>query len=313
MDRVINIFIGGSKEGLKYGKIIKERFENIGTYNCVVWDKDVFQFNQSFLSSLSKASIVYDFGIFVASKDDLAVIRDDVYEVPRDNIIFEYGLFLGIMGNNRTYLVQEDGCKLPTDLLGYTTPRFKSSFNDSDWEDLAKQIASDIEIQFKKSEIQLLPSTSLAIGYYNSFVSKITKWIFDKEGCLLNKSQTHHKEVQIKILIPQSLSEDISAKAQVFYKTNQFQIEEIGDSKRPFPIRFFREEGKDYIVIVDIPTTLNAIRPAINLLVPDSGLGINPDKIKIERKELENFNRTLQYLVSQDDYAKDIVLIDWIV
>lgn len=312
MDRIINIFIGGSKDSLKYATIIKDKLEIIGAFNCVVWDKDVFQFNQSFLSSLSKASIVYDFGIFVASKDDLAAIRDDIYEVPRDNVIFEYGLFLGIMGNNRTYLLQEEGCKLPTDLLGYTTPRFKSDYNDTDWEDLAKQIASDVKIHFQKSEIQLLPSTSLAIGYYNSFVSKITKWIFDKEGCLLNKSQTHHKEVQIKILIPPSLSEDISAKAQVFYKTHQFQIEEIGDPKRPFPIRFFKEESEDYIVIVDIPTTLNAIRPAINLLVPDSGVGTNPDKIKIERKELENFKKTLQYLVSQDDYAKDILVIDWI-
>lgn len=312
MDRIINIFIGGSKEGLKYAGIIKDKLEISGTLNCTIWNKDVFQFNQTFIGSLSKSSIIYDFGIFIASKDDFALIRDDIYDVPRDNVIFEYGLFLGVMGNNRTFLIQEDDCKLPTDLLGYTTPQFKSDYNDDKWTELARSIADNMFIQFQKSEIQLLPSTALAIGYYNSFVSKISKWIFDQEGCLLNKSQTHHKKVTINILIPPSLSEDTSAKAQIFYKTNHYQLEEVGDSKRPFPIRFYKDEGRDYIVIVDIPTTLNAIRPAINLLVSDSGIGINPDKIRIERKELENFKKTLQYLVSQDDYAKDIVQIDWI-
>lgn len=312
MARIINIFIGGSKEGLKYAKVIKDKLDILCEFNCTIWDKNVFQFNQSFLTSLHKASITFDFGVFIASKDDFSLVRDDIYDVPRDNVVFEYGLFLGVMGNNRTFLLQEDGCKLPTDLLGYTTPRFKSDFSDEEWAELARAIATNILIQFQKSEIQLLPSTSLAIGYFNSFVAKISKWIFEQEGCLLNKSQTHHKKVSVKVLIPLSLSEDTSAKAQMFYKTNRYQIEEVGDSKRPFPIRFYKDEGKDYIVIVDIPTTLNAIRPAINLLVPDSGIGINPDRIRIERKELENFKRTLEYLVSQDDYARDIIEIDWI-
>lgn len=313
MDRIINIFIGGSKEGLKYAGIIKDKLEILGIFNCTIWSKDVFQFNQTFLGSLSKSSIIYDFGVFIASKDDFALVRDDIYDVPRDNVIFEYGLFLGAMGNNRTFLIQEDGCKLPTDLLGYTTPQFKSDFDDDKWTNLARSIADNMFVQFQKSEIQLLPSTALAIGYYNSFVSKISKWIFDQEGCLLNKSQTHHKEVVVRILIPESLSDDISAKAQIYYKNNNYKIDEVGDPKRPFPIRFYKDETKDFVNIVDIPTTLNAIRPAINLLVPDSGLGENPDKLRIERKELENFKRTLQYLVSQDDYAKNIVQIYWII
>ena len=311
MDRLINVFIGGTSEGLKFAGTVKEEFEKLGFIQCVIWNSDTFQYNESFLDSLTKASVIYDFGIFIATGDDIALIRDNIEEVPRDNVIFEYGLFLGALGNNRTYLVQEENCKLPTDFLGYTTPKFKRDFKPSQWKELIKSISDNIEVQFRKSEIQLLPSTSLAIGYFNSFVSKVAKFIFDNEGCTLNKSQTHHRDVIFKILIPNELSEDIGAKAQLYYKKEKYLIEEIGDAKRPFPIRFFKNESNDLLSIIDIPTTLNAIRPSVNLLIPDKGLGSNPDKLKLERKELENFKRTIEYLVSQDDYAKEIIRTEW--
>jgi hypothetical protein len=311
MDRVISIFIGGTSEGLKFADKVKGEFEKLGKVQCTVWSRDTFQYNESFLDSLSKASIIHDFGIFIASSDDLALVREQIIEVTRDNVIFEYGLFLGAMGNNRTFLLQEEDCKLPTDLLGFSTPRFKRTFKSEKWSDLIGEIYDNILIQFDKSEIQLLPSTSLAIGYFNSFVSKVTKHIFDNDGCLLNKSNNHHKEVEFKLLIPSELSTDIGAKAQLYYKKGNYELEEIGDNKRPFPIRFFKNEEEGKLMIIDIPTTLNAIRPAIDLLIPDRGLGNNPDKLKLERKELENFKKTIDYLVSQDDYANDIVKTEW--
>lgn len=216
------------------------------------------------------------------------------------------------MGNSRTFLVQEEDCKLPTDLLGYTTPRFNRKFKEDQWEELCNSISSNIIQQFHISQIQLLPSTSLAIGYFNSFLSKVSKCIFDTDGCFLNKSNIHAKKVLLKILIPNDLSDDIGAKAQVFYKNNNFSPDEIGDSKRPFPIRYFKSESDETILIVDIPTTLSAIRPSINLLIPDNGLGVNPDKVRLERKELENFKKTLTYLINQDDYSKDIITVKWV-
>lgn len=311
MDRVINIFIGGTTEGLKFAKTVKAEFEKLGKVQCTVWNKDVFQFNESFLNSLTKASLIYDFGVFIASADDVVLIRKSFEKISRDNVVFEYGLFLGAMGNSRTFLIQEDGCKLPTDLLGYTTPRFKEKFTADDWSGLVKEILKDAEIQFNKSEIQVLPSTSLAIGYFNSFVSKVAKFVFENDGCTLNKANSHHKDVLFKIIMPKGLSSDIAAKAQIFYKKEKLEIEEIGNIKRPYPIRFFKNEEEGLLSIIDMPTTLNAIRPAVDLLVKDSGLGINPDKLKLERKELENFKKTMDFLISQDDYAKDIVVMAW--
>lgn len=312
MDRLIKIFIGGSSEGLKYAKLLKMELEKSADFDCTIWNKNTFQFNESFLDSLTKASLVNDFGIFIASNDDFAFIKEKMEDVPRDNVLFEYGLFLGALGNKRTFLLQEKGCKLPTDLLGYTTPRFKKESDEEEWSDIALNIKENILIHFNRSEIQLLPSTSLAIGYFNSFIIDISKCIIDNKGCNLEKSNEHHEEVLVKILIPKELSDDISAKAQVYYKKGNYSLDEIKSQKRPYPIRYYKNENPQKLEIIDIPTTLNAIRPSINLLIPDTGLGVNPDKISLERKELENFKKTLEYLVKQNDYSDDIVSIEWL-
>ena len=312
MDRKINVFIGGSSEALNIAQKVSETLTDSGRFNVVIWNKDTFTYNDSFLSSLIKSSLIYDFGIFVASSDDLALIRKNMDEIPRDNVIFEYGLFLGAMGNKKTFLLQEDTCKLPTDLLGYTTPRYKATFKLKEWTELVESIAGEMNKQFLKSEIQVLPSTSLAIGYFNSFISKVSKHIFESDGSILNKSKLEHKKVSIEVRIPNELSDDIGAKAFVYYKEESLEIDEIGSSERPFPIRFYKSIDDQKLTIIDIPTTLNSIRPSINLLLPDTGVGVNEDKIKLERKEVENFKKTLEYLIEQNDYSKKTATVKWL-
>lgn len=63
-----------------------------------------------------------DFAVFVFGPDDKVVSRNVENMAPRDNVIFELGLFMGLLGRNRTYLVHEQGVqiKIPTDILGVT-------------------------------------------------------------------------------------------------------------------------------------------------------------------------------------------------
>ena len=50
------------------------------------------------------------------------ISRGAVTDAPRDNIIFELGLFMGVLGHSRTFLIYPRGIdiKIPTDLAGIT-------------------------------------------------------------------------------------------------------------------------------------------------------------------------------------------------
>lgn len=61
----------------------------------------------------------------IATKDDFTASRDDIFETVRDNVVFRLGLFLGRLGTNRAFVLQERILKLPSDLLGITIPRFE--------------------------------------------------------------------------------------------------------------------------------------------------------------------------------------------
>ena len=46
---------------------------------------------------------------------------------PRDNVVFEAGLFGGVLGMRRTFILHASGAKLPSDLLGLTCVRVRRS------------------------------------------------------------------------------------------------------------------------------------------------------------------------------------------
>lgn len=304
--RKINVFIGGSSEAIKHATMLKNAIEETDEVQCVIWNK-TFEINRSFLTALKESSYSCDFGVFMASKDDIALVRDSVKELPRDNVIFEYGLFLGVLGNNRTFLVQEKGADLPSDLSGYTTPRYESTFSQEEWGSLGTQLVGSMVEQIKKSEIQAFPSTSLAIGYFTSFLKPVVDHIHNlgEEWPVLNGNTSNAKIKKIQVVLPTALSSDIGAKASKYYDQNGYEADSIGKNKRPFPIRYFFDASS--LVVIDMPTTINAIRPSVNLLIPDSALGENKTKMLIERREIENFKKTLEYLISQDDFANKFV------
>src|SRR4249919_3523842 len=43
---------------------------------------------------------------------------------PRDNVVFEAGLFGGVLGMRRTFILHANGAKLPSDLFGLTCVRY---------------------------------------------------------------------------------------------------------------------------------------------------------------------------------------------
>jgi hypothetical protein len=74
-----------------------------------------------------------DFAAFVFAQDDWTSAEPATPDPaaaaagqasPRDNVVFEAGLFGGVLGMERIFILHANGAKLPTDLLGLTCVRY---------------------------------------------------------------------------------------------------------------------------------------------------------------------------------------------
>lgn len=82
----------------------------------------MFNLNQAFLDRLLKALTEFDYAILIWAPDDLTESKGESSFSPRDNVIFECGLFMGAMGKNRVFVVCDDSVpvKKPSDFAGIT-------------------------------------------------------------------------------------------------------------------------------------------------------------------------------------------------
>lgn len=114
------VFIGSSMEGLKIARTLQAELE--AATGCAVkrWDTDTFAPGSITLDALVNRANSVDFAILVATGEDTVTSRGMQSAAVRDNIILEFGLFLGALGRQRVYLLSVGDAKLPTDLQGLT-------------------------------------------------------------------------------------------------------------------------------------------------------------------------------------------------
>ncbi len=121
-----SVFVGSSSEGLKIAEAIQVGLDQ--ACEVVLWSQGVFGLAAGTLEALVEKSQNFDFAILVLTPDDMASSRGVEQARPRDNVLIELGLFIGVLGRERTFIVYDRaaGIKLPTDLAGVTHARFQS-------------------------------------------------------------------------------------------------------------------------------------------------------------------------------------------
>lgn len=120
------LFIGSSTEGVEVANRIQALLAK--DFDVEVWDQmTVFTLGKVTIESLEKAIRDFQFAVFVLTPDDELTSRGRTGRAPRDNVIFEAGLFLGSLGRMRTFVVQQEDKNLvvPSDLAGVTVARFR--------------------------------------------------------------------------------------------------------------------------------------------------------------------------------------------
>ena len=133
------VFIGSSSEGLTIANTLKTLLEK--EYEVVIW-KDIFTPGDYTLDSLLKQKDKCDFAVLIATPDDERISRGQRAKIPRDNIIFELGLFIGCIGKERTIIVSDNNVKikLPSDILGINTLTFSTIQEVTSWHKIIRNI-----------------------------------------------------------------------------------------------------------------------------------------------------------------------------
>lgn len=113
------LFIGSSVEGIAIGREVQSQLKH-DAIDVRPWTTGVFGAGQVAIESLLAMVATADFALFVLGPDDLVASRDQSIRAPRDNVIFELGLFMGGIGRARVFMLKEHGAdlKIPSDLLG---------------------------------------------------------------------------------------------------------------------------------------------------------------------------------------------------
>lgn len=119
------VFIGSSTEGLKFAQTMQVLLDR--SCEVTIWSQGVFGLGQGSLEALVLALDQFDFAILILTPDDMNTSREVTRQSPRDNVLFELGLFIGGLGRNRTFIVYErtQDIKLPSDLAGITPATFQ--------------------------------------------------------------------------------------------------------------------------------------------------------------------------------------------
>lgn len=122
------VFIASSAEGLDIATAVRRSLlsELDRIAEVEPWTR-AFELSATYIESLESIVDQADFAVLVLTPDDVTTSRKKATLSPRDNVIFELGLFMGRLGRERCYLVQEDrpDLKLPSDLLGVKSATFK--------------------------------------------------------------------------------------------------------------------------------------------------------------------------------------------
>lgn len=122
------IFIGSSTEALNIARKIKSglRYDaHVDTWADGIFDEP----GKAYIEVLEEILDNYEYGIFVFNPDDKIFSRGKQLEIPRDNVIFEYGMFLGRHTRRKAFFIIPRGVdiKIMTDVLGITALDYDST------------------------------------------------------------------------------------------------------------------------------------------------------------------------------------------
>lgn len=255
------VFIGSSVEGLKIANAIQAQLD----YSCetTVWKDGIFKLSKNTLESLEKTLNDMEYGIFVFSPDDISKIRDSEKPTVRDNVLFEFGLFMGKLGREKVFFVVPEKCKdlhLPTDLLGINKGVYFERSDDNmraAVNTFCEEVKEAIE-SFKLNNYGLIK-----YGMFQEFANEISfalthsenvtlyfihsrSWRENNHNAIINFLQNKNSN-KLTVFLPDFLNQELMNSFRNNFSDGKYIPNLIKDA-----VEFFLELKNDYPEKVDV-------------------------------------------------------------
>jgi CAP12/Pycsar effector protein, TIR domain len=147
------IFLGSSAKQAELLEAIAQGLEDVA--DVEPW-MTTFNPGRSTLDRLVELSQEVDFAAFVFAQDDWTTTDTSQSGLasPRDNVVFEAGLFGGALGIRRTFILHANGSKLPTDLLGLTSIRYDPATGPEEVGEIDEKLRKAIESEGRRAPVE---------------------------------------------------------------------------------------------------------------------------------------------------------------
>lgn len=266
----------------------------------------------------------------------------------KHNVIFEFGLFLGRLGAKRSIVLYEESIQ---DFIDLCFTDLKDEFHEKEdrnkisksfklellafkgkykeyisggkkktsfeYEDLKLKIAKvekKIADFSNQTTVGFLPSTSLAIGYFNNFLDRVHKtfsYIISGEEIEKDNYQRplniteivrNKKRVVFKIVLPNELKELEYQNFQFLIKSPNITISEIKPKDGARGISVYCNSAdlnveNDTLRIYDFPTTLNSSIETIMEINEHADI-----QELLSEKEKQNFRKAITQILTKTGY-----------
>jgi hypothetical protein len=311
------LFIGSSSES----KALMREIQTIMSEHCDVkpWDKDIFHVGGTTLESLRREVLLSDFALLILYPDDQIIKRDEGGYTTRDNILFELGLFMGVLGPKRAFWLlvtdKRGGMSkevlIPSDIEPLTRLNIQwldENTFEPDLQIICDAIKAAIEREENQLAFTMLPSTALAIGYYKNFVLEVCKALLRTSDYELLDGRPYDftlGKFNFYIVLPDKGAESGHAGYDAFLRNRgltQIEIRGGADGIRRFPFYIDSLPRNGYISLYDYPTTLRSSWEAIDYISRSTDISAS-ERETVERREIVNFERTLRQLLDNSPEA----------
>jgi hypothetical protein len=120
-----SIFIGSSSEAIDFPRAVEEHLSSEA--EVTVWRDLPFSPGGFTIETLLNSLNRLDFAVFVFDPADKVTSRGSTSNAPRDNVVFELGLFMGRLGRARAFVLLQKNAdvKLLSDLHGMTVLEYE--------------------------------------------------------------------------------------------------------------------------------------------------------------------------------------------